>query len=320
MSIKGFTIIPNYIIADDRISMGAKMTWQVFAMRNGLKNWVHHLKPIANMLNRHIDTIRDYVKELIKYGYLNRRRKDNQEFGYIYSIPQEHLTATFASAKNTPVEETSMGVSPTYNKKDLTNTDLNNKRESDTPPQSKINSKIKTPLPEQSTTPKTVNQSPRKSKKKKCSEDVVSPKDLVPQGEWKDTETGWFKREFLEWKAKWAIAQFNDLPTLSRGIIWTENHFTNHPEKIAMYWMQYQREQGERTQNAHLGEVAENNNQSDNVKQSLIEIPINPRAKFTITLMPIYQKLGGKGTLGDFGKWCESEFVDKLFEKWQRNN
>ena len=76
MSItNGFTATPNYILLDNRLSVGAKLTWQIFAMRENLKNWTHHLRTIANMLNKHVDTIRSYVRELIQFGYLARRKK-----------------------------------------------------------------------------------------------------------------------------------------------------------------------------------------------------------------------------------------------------
>lgn len=86
-----FTGTPNYILLDNRLSLGAKLTWQIFAMQENLKNETRNLDVVARMLGKHIDTTRGYVKELIKYGYLNRRKKDTQEFGYIYWIPEEHI-------------------------------------------------------------------------------------------------------------------------------------------------------------------------------------------------------------------------------------
>jgi len=92
------TYMPNYILLDDRLSMGAKLAWQIFAMQQNSENDIHNLDVVAQILDKHIETIRKYILELVEFNYLNRTPKNNGEFGYIYSIPEEHI----------PVKKTSL--------------------------------------------------------------------------------------------------------------------------------------------------------------------------------------------------------------------
>ena len=151
-------------------------------------------------------------------------------------------------------------------------------------------------------------------------------KTLIPEGEWKNDQTGWFKQGFLEWKAKWAIAQFNDLPSLDKGVIWAENHLTNHPEKLPLYWMQYQRDFDQKAENAKMrmdSDISLKPEEQGNLARTYLEInqpPVNLKAKFNLTLMTRYQKMGGKNQLGDFVEWSKSEQVNQLFLEWQKDN
>lgn len=315
----GFTATPNYILLDNRISGGAKLTWQIFAMRENFKNWTHHLKAVAKMLNKHVDTIRGYVRELINFNYLIRTPKNNGEFGYIYSIPENHIPVKKKSTEKITVEKSSAVKISANNNKDLTNKNLNKRERNNTPTP---NCDLKRQKQYSSQLTKSID--PIIQDKK--STGVLSLSALVPQGEWKDPETKWFRQGFVEWKAKWAMRQFKDLATLDDAIIWAEANLSNHPENLPRNWMQYQRDFALKADNAVLrlkNDIALKPEEQNSLARSYIELnqtPVNQRAKFNLTLMTTYQKMGGKNRLGNFVDWTKSEQVNQLYQEWLKNN
>ena len=85
---KEFSQIPNALIVDNNLSMGARVLYCL--LRSKPDNWQIYNKQICNELSISLDTIAKYWKELIQQGWLSREKqrdeKGNFTGGYDYEI------------------------------------------------------------------------------------------------------------------------------------------------------------------------------------------------------------------------------------------
>lgn len=84
-----YTISPNLILNDSSIDANAYRVWMSIAQYDNLDGWRHLTKVIAKKLNLCLKTVLQKIKVLVSKNYLLRTPKNNGEFGYIYSIPDE---------------------------------------------------------------------------------------------------------------------------------------------------------------------------------------------------------------------------------------
>lgn len=120
--LKGFEVIPNRLILDNTVSYKARFLYMYMACKPD--GWDFYLEPLAKELNLSVGTIRTYIKELIKAGWIEKKGqahdKENGTFGACIFLLK-------ASNKRDKYQKTPCGENPPSDKKHNTANNIYNK-------------------------------------------------------------------------------------------------------------------------------------------------------------------------------------------------
>lgn len=146
-----FTVAPNALIQDDRISAQARFLYVY--MVSMPDNWEFFMKPLSRKMQMHTDTLRKYFAELESYGWLtNHGQKSNgTQFGantytiHATPIAKDSRIGKIPTRKNSDTENSRIGKTPTLIKEtsNIKETIKEKKEESSSPDLIQIKQDIK---------------------------------------------------------------------------------------------------------------------------------------------------------------------------------
>ena len=121
-----FTIVPNEIVNDSRLSMKAKSIFLYLLSKPD--DWDFYIQNIADSCTDGKNAIQTGLKELEEYGYLLRKKKVNDKkrfigWDYIMKLPDDYISRRW---ENTTVGNYDRRNTTSYTKTELTNTELTN--------------------------------------------------------------------------------------------------------------------------------------------------------------------------------------------------
>jgi len=120
---KAFTIIPNELINDNRMSDRARFLFCYMASKPD--DWEFYHEPLAEALGYSVDTLRKYLKELMVFHWVSRseRRIDGKFNSYDYDLHPSPCGKKTDTVKNRngkkPERENSVLYNKDYNKERL---------------------------------------------------------------------------------------------------------------------------------------------------------------------------------------------------------
>lgn len=130
---KGFTTIPNELINDDSLTDRARFLFCYMASKPD--DWKFYQDPLSDALGYSVDTLRKYIDELLKSGWVTRQliRKEGRFDSFEYDLLPSPC------GKNTDTVKNRVGKKPSRENSVLTNKDLeqiktDTKKVSETPP------------------------------------------------------------------------------------------------------------------------------------------------------------------------------------------
>lgn len=120
--LQGFEVIPNRLILDNTVSYKARFLYMYMACKP--EGWDFYLEPLAKELDLSVGTIRTYIKELIKAGWIEKKGqahdKESGAFGACIFVLK-------ASNKRDKYQKTPCGKNPPSDKKHNTANNIYNK-------------------------------------------------------------------------------------------------------------------------------------------------------------------------------------------------
>lgn len=120
--LQGFEVIPNRLILDNTVSYKARFLYMYMACKP--EGWNFYLEPLAKELDLSVGTIRTYIKELIKAGWIEKKGqahdKESGAFGACIFVLK-------ASNKRDKYQKTPCGKNPPSDKKHNTANNIYNK-------------------------------------------------------------------------------------------------------------------------------------------------------------------------------------------------
>lgn len=120
--LQGFEVIPNRLILDNTVSYKARFLYMYMACKP--EGWDFYLEPLAKELDLSVGTIRTYIKELIKAGWIEKKGqahdKESGAFGACIFVLK-------ASNKRDKYQKTPCGENPPSDKKHNTANNIYNK-------------------------------------------------------------------------------------------------------------------------------------------------------------------------------------------------
>lgn len=120
--LQGFEVIPNRLILDNTVSYKARFLYMYMTCKP--EGWDFYLEPLAKELDLSVGTIRTYIKELIKAGWIEKKGqahdKESGAFGACIFVLK-------ASNKRDKYQKTPCGKNPPSDKKHNTANNIYNK-------------------------------------------------------------------------------------------------------------------------------------------------------------------------------------------------
>lgn len=129
---KGFTTIPNELINDDSLTDRARFLFCYMASKPD--DWKFYQEPLCKSLGYSLDTLRKYIDELLKSGWITRQliRQEGRFDSFEYDLLPSPCGKNTDSVKNRDGEKPSRENSALTNK-DLEQKKTDTKKERETP-------------------------------------------------------------------------------------------------------------------------------------------------------------------------------------------
>ena len=120
--LKGFEVIPNRLILDNTVSYKARFLYMYMACKP--EGWDFYLEPLAKELDLSVGTIRTYIKELIKAGWIEKKGQVHDKESGVFGAC---IFVLKASNKRDKYQKTPCGKNPPSDKKHNTANNIYNK-------------------------------------------------------------------------------------------------------------------------------------------------------------------------------------------------
>ena len=120
--LQGFEVIPNRLILDNTVSYQARFMYMYMACKQ--EGWDFYLAPLAKELDLSVGTIRTYIKELIKAGWIEKKGQAHDKESGVFGAC---IFVLKASNKRDKYQKTPCGKNPPSDKKHNTANNIYNK-------------------------------------------------------------------------------------------------------------------------------------------------------------------------------------------------
>ena len=120
--LQGFEVIPNRLILDNTVSYKARFLYMYMACKP--EGWEFYLEPLAKELDLSVGTIRTYIKELIKAGWIEKKGQAHDKESGVFGAC---IFVLKASNKRDKYQKTPCGENPPSDKKHNTANNIYNK-------------------------------------------------------------------------------------------------------------------------------------------------------------------------------------------------